>query len=317
MNKKRIEKSLSNARRYLDLIDAAQNQKNINIALSKMENSLNVSLSALDTIEEITQQARHRYIISAKTKNSLNTHQAHIANSLTILVNSQQLILTTKAASQTKINQAISQVEIKERKVVNANLLIKQGKAQVRFLEKQKQKTFLFSPTAGKIVRVNNSVGEIVQPGFPILSIRTDEQPEIVVNIYEEDVTKIKIGNLVKIELIAFPGQELKGEVVSIDPTEVLVGGVVHYEITITFVDELPEGIRSGMTADIVIKPNFRDDVLIIDEDAIIQRDDRYFVEVYQAGKIQEREIQIGLQGERDRVEVISGLKQGEQIIVR
>jgi hypothetical protein len=71
------------------------------------------------------------------------------------------------------------------------------------------------------------------------------------------------------------------------------------------------------MTADIAIKTALRENVLIISEDAIKQRDDKFIVEVFEGGIIKEREIEIGLRGEENRVEIISGLEEREQVVIR
>ena len=48
-----------------------------------------------------------------------------------------------------------------------------------------------------------------------------------------------------------------------IDPAEKIVDNVVYYEVTIDFSNQA-EGIKSGMTADIVIETNKKDNVLMI-----------------------------------------------------
>jgi len=91
---------------------------------------------------------------------------------------------------------------------------------------------------------------------------------------------------------------------------------VVYYEITIDF-EEVPEGVKPGMTADLVIKVDFKENVLIIPEKAAQKKDNRVIVEVLRNEVIEERDIEIGLRGSDDMVEVISGLNEGEKIILR
>ena len=148
---------------------------------------------------------------------------------------------------------------------------------------------------------------------------------EIETDIYEEDVVKINIGNPVDISLIAFPDQIFKGEVASIAPAEKLMDGVVYYKITITFhtpissgtVEKIPEGVKPGMTADLIIQTAQKENVLIIDEEGVQEKDDKIFVEVLKDGKIEEREIETGLLGSDDMIEIISGLEAGEKVILR
>ena len=139
--------------------------------------------------------------------------------------------------------------------------------------------------------------------------------------IHEEDLVLIEIGNPVKVEIFAFPDQFLKGRIISIettpDPTKMAATRMVFYQVTVDFQGEIPKDLELGMTGDLIIITDLRPDVLIISEDAIQQRDDKFMVEVYKAGIIEKREIQIGLRGEDDKVEIISGLIEGEQVVIR
>lgn len=106
-----------------------------------------------------------------------------------------------------------------------------------------------------------------------------------------------------------------EGRVVSIDPAEKIIEGVVYYEVTIDFEGKLPEGIKPGMTADIEITSASKENILVIPEEAIKKEDGKNFVKVYKNGKIEKREIKVGLKGD-GKVEVVSGLKEGEKIIL-
>ncbi|NCO80436.1 efflux RND transporter periplasmic adaptor subunit, partial [bacterium] len=89
-----------------------------------------------------------------------------------------------------------------------------------------------------------------------------------------------------------------------------------YYETTINF-DEIPDGIKPGMTADLVIKTASRENTLIIPEEAIQKKDDKTIVEVFKEGNIEDREIEVGLFGSNDMVQVLSGLEEGEKLILR
>jgi multidrug efflux pump subunit AcrA (membrane-fusion protein) len=141
---------------------------------------------------------------------------------------------------------------------------------------------------------------------------------QIETNIYEEDIIKINIDNPVDISLVAFPDQVFKGNVISIDPAEQLIDGVIYYKVKISF-ENIIDQAKPGMTADLVIKTDSRENVLIIPEDAIQEEDGIITIEVLKdKEKIEERQIEIGLQETNDdMIEVISGLLEGEKIFVR
>jgi len=139
---------------------------------------------------------------------------------------------------------------------------------------------------------------------------------EIKVDIYEEDVVKIALGNSVDISLVAFSGKVFPGKVISISPAEKMVNEVVYYETTIGF-EETPEDIRPGMSADITIKAQLKENVLVVPEEAVLTNGSRNFVEVFVDGKIKEKDIEIGLKGSNDMKEIVSGLAEGEKVVLR
>ena len=75
--------------------------------------------------------------------------------------------------------------------------------------------------------------------------------------------------------------------------------------------------IFSGIFANIVIKTAKRENTVVVPRESVIHSGERdlVFVEVGK-GKYEPREIILGVQGEGGYYEVISGLKNGEQVVI-
>ncbi len=335
-NKNLIQDKMIEARFYLDIANNNPIKENIDIALLKMENALRVTSDSLMIIREMCEISIYKHAVTDAHRTLLETERTKINNSRTSIINSKQSISSIKAGNRKTINAAEFQVSLAQETLKKAQdqlaLLIteprqqdidlhkaqiKQIKAQISLLENQIQETTIRSPINGRVVKIDKEIGEMILAGSPLISIISDDELQINVHIYEEDIVKVNLGDLVNIELVAFPDKVFVGKVISIDPTEKLIDGVVHYETIIAFIQKPPKGIKPGMTADIAIKTAFREDVLVIPEDAIQERDDKFIVQIFKDGEIQEREIEIGLKGEDGRVEIISGLEQGEQVVVK
>jgi len=104
-------------------------------------------------------------------------------------------------------------------------------------------------------------------------------------------------------------------KVTGIDPAEKMIGGVVYYEVNIIFEEEI-EGIKPGMTADIEIEVELKENVIAIPKEALKRRSGNRVVMVRNGKKIEERVVEIGIEGD-DYVEILSGLAEGEEIIIR
>ena len=324
-NREEIEGEILRVKFYLDAAKENPKGEEIEIALSKMKNSLEKISKNLTAIREICEDSI--YSVSPTDKTSLDTQRANINTGLTNITNSQQAIASAKLSVESAEGQlqvakdslTLLTASPRQEDVDLYEAQVVQARAQVQLLETQIEEAILKSPCDGEVTQINKKIGEIVQPVLSesVITIFPDVPFIIEVNIYEEDVVKIKIGNSVDISLVAFPDKVLSGEVILIDPAEKLKEGVVYYKTTIGFTGEISEGLKPGMTADITIKTAQKDNVLIIPKVAFEKKDGKIFVDVLKDKKIQLREIQIGLVGSNDMVEVLSGLSEGESVVVK
>jgi len=193
---------------------------------------------------------------------------------------------------------------------------VTKAQSQVEYLENQIKESYLYAPVDGQVIEIKKRVGEMVSSINEIIVFLPADPFQIEVDIYEEDIIKVSIDNPVDISLVAFPDKIFQGRIISIDPTEKLVEGVVYYQVKISL-EELPGEVKPGMTADLVIKTAFRENVLIVPEDAIQKKDDKTIVEILKDNILEEREVEVGLEGSDNIVEVISGVLEGEKVILK
>ena len=77
------------------------------------------------------------------------------------------------------------------------------------------------SPISGKIVQTNVALGQGVQPGQVLAVIADSNQLQVTANIQETDISKIRVGQIVDLDLDGLPSQPLHGVVSRInDVTE-------------------------------------------------------------------------------------------------
>lgn len=323
-NKNRINSALSQVKPYLDTAKDSQKNEDVDLALSETKKTINIATDALKIIRETCETETYRNRVSTTDKTSLDTQRTNINTALTNVTNSQQTISTMKLSVETASGQlkavqdklALTTAQPRQEDIDSYRAQVKQAESQVNLLTNKIEETVLKSPISGEVIKINKRTGEIVQPSLSesIITVLPEAPFEIDADIYEEDVAKIKIGNTVEISLIAFPDKIFSGKVSSVNPSQKLVEGVVYYEVKISF-EEPPEGTRPGMSADITIKTDYRENVLIIPEDAIQKKGEKLIVQVLKDNHFEDREIEVGLKG-NNTVEVISGLTDGEKIVI-
>lgn len=176
-------------------------------------------------------------------------------------------------------------------------------------------KASLSSPIAGIITKYDTKTGEIVNSGTPVISVISADDLQIDANVSEVNIGKIAIGNPVSITFDAFPGKTFTGSVVYIDPGETLVDGVVNYKVTINF-DKGTELVKSGLTANLVIKTATKDNVLIVPQYAVYKKDGISFVKKVIGKNTSETPVTVGFTGNDGSIEVVSGLSEGDVVEV-
>jgi HlyD family secretion protein len=324
--KKEIEEAVSQIATYLATTKLDSTQEEIDSAFSQAAIQLSKISNALKIIREVCEEPNYRTSVSSTEKTSLDTQRTNINTAITNLTNYQQAIASAKLSIESAKGQlqaakddlALLIAPPRQEDIDLYQAQVKQAQSQVNILENQARETSLRAPVKGQITAIKKRVGETVQPALQdvVITLLPAVPFEIKVDIYEEDVVKIDINNPVNISLVAFPEKTFQGKIIAIDPAEKLIEGVVYYEVIIAF-EEMPEGIKSGMTADLNIKTASKENVLTIPEDAIQKKDGKAIVEVFIDENIEEKEIEIGLLGSDDMIEVVSGLKEGEKVILR
>jgi len=321
-----IESNVLNIKSYIDDAQINSVKENIDINLTKVKNKLSNTLVSLTSIRETCEAVSYRNLVSSTDKTSLDTHRTNINTAIASIIGSEQSIVSARLniqSAQSGLQQAQDDLALttaapRKEDIDLYEAKVEQAKAQTELLKNQIQNTNLIAPIAGQIAEINKKEGEMVQAAFQdsVISILPDSPYQVKINVYEEDVVKIKIDNETEISLVAFPDQTFKGKVISIYPAENLIDGVVYYKVIIA-INEPPEGIKSGMTADVVIKTAQKENVLIIPEGAVQKKDGRNFIQISENGNLQEREVVLGISGTDNMVEIISGLQEGEKVVLQ
>ncbi|HTK60684.1 MAG TPA: hypothetical protein VL283_05790, partial [Candidatus Baltobacteraceae bacterium] len=142
-----------------------------------------------------------------------------------------------------------------------------------------------------------------------------DDVYEITADVPETDVAKLAAGLKAEITLDAYgDGVKFDGTLTSIDTAQTVIQDVVYYK-TRFLLDAQGKEIRAGMTANVKIVAQERDDVLAVPQRALRQDGERS-VRVLENGQEVKKVVVVGLFGDDGMVEIVSGLSGGEQVIL-
>jgi len=268
-------------------------------------------------------------------KADISAQQSSINSALTSLQSARSTLINTSNSYQTQIEAAknsvaIAQAQLDLKKIGARDFEIASAVAQVAQAQATLDKArsdandyVIKAPIDGKITKVNYLLGETPNSVDPVIMMLGTERYEIKVDIPESDITKIKLGEKVTIDLDAFGSDHpFNGTVTFIDPAQTIIKDVTYYKTTVVFnSDSWNDQIKPGMTANLTILADQKDDVLYIPQRAVkiktaaLGEVPAKFVEVLVNGQPQEKDIQIGLRGDNGLVEITAGLSEGESVI--
>ncbi len=146
-----------------------------------------------------------------------------------------------------------------------------------------------------------------------IATIADLKMPRVEVHINEADLSKVYVGQPAKIRIDAL-SQEWEGRVQRIDPKATESGNVVTFAVDVVFLDP-PENLKEGLTADVDLIVNEKENVLWLPSFAIRSRGDSTIVMVKEGDKVVPKNVKIGI-SDGTRTEIISGVTEKSQVVM-
>ncbi len=168
------------------------------------------------------------------------------------------------------------------------------------------------SPLSGTIGRVYVDKGTSVTPQSPIALVIDMDKVKIRIDITEEYLPGIVLGQEAQISLQAYPGEKFIGEVSKISPVLDLETRTAPIEIIIPNSDHR---LKSGMFAQVQLILEEHKDVPVIIKEAIMGRAPEFYAYVVEANIAHQRNIKLGIRQGAD-YEVLEGLKAGDLVVV-
>lgn len=207
------------------------------------------------------------------------------------------------------------QLKAKAEEITARKAAVKEADKSLALSRLNYEYSFLKTPISGIVTSVPVKVGETVMMGAVVASMIAMESLYVESFVDEADVDKVKEGQEVMITMDAYPEQTFKGVVYMISP--VVTGGRLEartFEVRTRFKDN-DMVLKSGMSADVEIVVGRVRNVLVLPAQAVIERDGKKLVYVNEDSRARLREIKTGL-STWTTTEVVSGLKEGEEVVI-
>lgn len=207
--------------------------------------------------------------------------------------------------------------QLASQKMVSANDLdqlrydLENARASNRLARLELSYTTVKAPISGVIAERSIKPGNLVQINTPIMRIVDISRLEATLNAPEREIETLKTGQAVQLMVDALPGKAFEGRIDRVSP--VVDSGSGTFRVVCAF--EGGGQLQPGMFARIRINYDQRANALVIPRNALLEDGNDASAYTVRDNKATRVALKLGnIDGEW--VEVLSGLEQGESVVV-
>ena len=208
------------------------------------------------------------------------------------------LALAKQPFTETDFDMARAQVELAE--------------AAVDMARKQVDETIIRAPFDGVVAELYITKGSMAAPQAPA-ALFVSKPVEVIVNIEESRISHVQAGQNAALQVSAFPGQDFPASVTNVAPTADSQSHTFAVKVTPMDEDYL---LRSGMYANVSLLVEEVQGTLLVPRAAVTDVNGQETVYVVNDDDtVERRAVTTGLVDD-DRVEILSGLTEDQQVVV-
>jgi len=218
-----------------------------------------------------------------------------------------RMLFKSNVASQAQLDQTETALELAGARADGAAARLGETQRAQRDAE-------VTAPFDGMIAQRFVSVGEFVQPGTRLFELVALDPIEVEFRVSEVDSSRVKVGQLVGVRVAPYPDEIFEATVTVVAPTIDPATRTLRVKGTLPNPDTR---LRPGLFARADLGIARRDSVLMVPEEAVLQRSDGQVVfRVVDGNRVQRLVVKSGVFKD-GRIEIVEGLSPGDKIVIR
>ena len=250
-----------------------------------------------------------------------------------------------QTVSKSEFEQAEATYTVAKSEVDAAKYSVISAEASLKEANENLQKTSIYAPMSGTVSmllveRGERVVGTSMMTGTEMMRVADLSRMEAQVQVNENDIVKVKLGDTTLIEVDAYLDQKFKGIVTEIansaKTTGVSADQVTNFDVKILVLPESYKMLvtagdknpfRPGMSATVDIQTNSKSDIITVPIQSVTTRTDstkvistntdkdiRTIVFVADGEYARAKDVKTGIQ-DNSYIEILSGVAVGERVI--
>lgn len=298
---------IERAKKQIEAITALYNEaskganfqeiSNEKLSINTIENNLEFAKNNFEKIKSLYENS----VVSKVEYEEAENNVLILENQLQEAKNNYELLL--KGVSTNIKNQYEAQIE---------EIMV-----QIKILEKSKEQSSIIAEFDGIITELNVHQGGMTQPGVVVVEMQDDNNLGVYVELLSDEAMEASNGMkmVIKNQNSEEPIEELKIDRIYPKALSTISElGVEQKRIRVEAdIANNKNNLKIGTEVDTVIILERKDNVLLIEKDAVYEIAGKKYVTVLNGNNTEEREITTGLKDDK-YFEVISGLKEKEMV---
>lgn len=279
-------------------------------------------------VQEVPQTKSYTATVEADNTNNIAPSMAKRITAINVEVGDNvrkgQTLVTLDDANLTQIKVQLDQAKReydRAKKLLDigsgTQQAMDQAQAQYEGLESQYknmvENTVLLSPINGVVTARNYDPGDMTGQ-LPVLTVgQITPQVKVMINVTENDLSKVKAGMPVSVTFDAYPDDAFSGRISRVYPTVDPATRTFQCEI---LVSNPSAKILPGMFARVSIDLGTQANVVVPDRAIVKQTGSgNKYVYVYRDGHVTFQKVELG-QRMGDRYELTSGINDGDSVVI-
>jgi len=184
---------------------------------------------------------------------------------------------------------------------------------ELKEIRKVRKYLHIHSPFTGTVMNIGAREGQYITPNDELYMIADLQKIWVYVDVYEDEIAWVKLGDEVDMKVRAAPGEVFTGKVSFIYPY--LEGKTRTIRVRLEFHNK-DNLLKPGMFANVVLRTDTQPKAIVVPSSAIVRsgNHDQVFV-VREPGKFEPREVLLGLSAD-GYTQILSGLDDGEKVVI-
>ncbi len=273
----------------------------------------------------------------AKVEEAMASYKSSVANVEVAKANFEKTkikfeniktLFEKKLCSEEEFLNTKTEFVIQSANYKSAKAAMDRAEAYLKQAQEDLNKTKIYSPLNGIVTRINSKEGEVIlgtatNMGTIIMEISDMNKIQVVMEIDETEINKIKVGQPATIELDAIPGKYFTGKVSEVSYSGFTKSAGTQEEITLftvkVMLDSVSSELKAQMSANVEITTLDKDSVLVIPIQSIVtsrknKEKNKEFIYKISNNTVTKCEIKTG-EADENNIEVLEGLTLNDTIV--